>query len=452
MNIHTSPAAFAPRKRVAVIGSGISGVSAAWFLRDTHDVTLYEAEARAGGHTCTVDVDYDGTHISVDVGFIVFNDRNYPNLCALFEHLGVKHEITNMSFAMSLDGGRREWCGQSLRTVFARKRNLASPGFLWMLRDVLRFNRIAIKDRDSGYMHGLSIGDYLARRKFSARFRNDYLIPMAAAIWSTPETRMMDFPAKAFVNFFENHRLLEVVPPLWKTVSGGSRNYLDRMIADLGPRVRLATPVTSIERLATGGVLVHDGNGTMQAYDDVIIAAHSDQALCMLADPSGQEKAILSDIGYRPNRVVLHRDPRFMPKRKAAWAAWNTLRTSESSDDADISLTYWMNRLQNIDTRYPLFVTLNPAIEPDPSLVFGEWSFAHPQFNAAAFDAQARLNQINGASNIWFAGAWTGYGFHEDGLKSGIAAARALGGIVPWIDGALPHDADTSLGFVEAAE
>ena len=448
--IHNGAFQPAPKKRVAVIGSGISGASAAWFLRNTHDVTLYESEARAGGHTCTVDIDYDGRPVSVDVGFIVYNERNYPNLCALFDALGVKTEQSNMSFSMSLDGGKREWSGESVNAIFARRRNMVSPRFYGMLLEVLRFNRNAIADRNSGYMRHMTIGEYLKSCRFSSRFRDDYLIPMAAAIWSTPEVKMMDFPARAFVNFFENHRLLEISPPLWRTVSGGSRHYHEKLMADLGDRVRLATPVQAISR-SEGVVAVRDHKGNIDHFDDVIIATHSDQALAMLSDANDAERAILSQVGYKPNRVVLHRDARFMPRRRAAWAAWNSMRTSRAGPDSEISLTYWMNRLQNIDQTMPIFVTLNPAFEPDPSQVFGEWQFDHPQYDAAAFDAQARLHTIQGKNQIQFAGAWTGYGFHEDGLKSGIAAARALGGIVPWMDGVAANDQET-LPILEAAQ
>jgi len=433
VNIKPGPGQFAvtgQSKRVAVIGSGISGASAAWSLSHRHRVALYEADDRPGGHTRTVDVDHDGTHIPVDVGFIVFNERNYPELCALFDHLDVACETTNMSFSMSLDGGAREWCGQNYLTVFAQKRNLVSPGFLWMLREILRFNRQARRDRDSGMLDRLSIGDYLAERRFSRRFRDDYLIPMAAAIWSTPRVKMLDFPARSFIQFFENHRLMETRPPLWRTVSGGSRNYLAKLLAPIGD-IRCGAPVTRIERPASGGAVVETAHGR-EHFDAVVIAGHSDQALAMLGDADANEADILSAIPYKPNRVVLHRDPSFMPCRRAAWAAWNYLRSSDAGDDSEICLTYWMNRLQNIDERYPLFVTLNPTREPAPGTIFGEWTFDHPQYDAGALAAQARLPLIQGRRDTWFAGAWTGFGFHEDGLRSGLAAAEALGGHIPW--------------------
>lgn len=441
-----------PHKKIAVIGSGITGASAAWSLNFTQDVTLYEAESRLGGHTCTIDVDYDGKNIPVDVGFIVFNDRNYPNLCALFDHLNVKSEQTNMSFAMSLDNGKREWSGLTTSTVFAQKRNLASPSFLWMLREIIRFNKQCLADRDSGYLDDMTIGKYLQSRKFSNRFRDDYLIPMAAAIWSTPKVKMLDFPAVSFIQFFENHRLLELVPPYWRTVSGGSRNYHEKLLESLKDKIRAATPVTKIERQKNGGVLLTDAHGQQEIFDNVVFACHSDQALNILTEGDGHsdELSVLEAIKYKPNRVVLHRDPSFMPKRKKAWAAWNYLReTGQTSDTTEVCLTYWMNCLQNIDDSTPLFVTLNPMREPDPKKVFGEWTFDHPQYDMSAFSAQKQLEHIQGKRSIYFAGAWTGFGFHEDGLRSGLDVAEALGGHIPW-----RHDLplDPPLPIIVAAE
>ena len=383
-------------KKIAVIGSGISGASAAWSLSKRHDVTLYEAEKRPGGHSCTVDVDYDGTPIAVDVGFIVFNSRNYPNLVALFDHFGVQCEDTNMSFALSLDSGWREWCGENLLTLFAQKRNLLSPSFWWMLKEILRFNRQCLADRESGLIDRISIGQYLKARRFSARFRDDYLIPMAAAIWSTPRVKMLDFPARSFVNFFENHRLLETVPPLWQTVSGGSRNYHQKLLGDFEGRLLTGTPVRSVMRVA-GGVAVTDESGVTGIYDDVVIASHTDQSLAMRGnDATAAERSVLQAIPYKPNRVVLHRDASFMPRRRGAWAAWNYLRDANEGDTSEICVTYWMNRLQNLDPSKPLFVTLNPVREPAPGSIFGEWTFDHPQYDGASFDAQARLHGYPG--------------------------------------------------------
>jgi predicted NAD/FAD-binding protein len=419
------------RRRVAVIGSGISGAAAAWALHPSCDVTLYEAGSRPGGHTATVTVDYEGKPVSVDTGFIVFNELNYPELTALFDQLGVATHASDMGFSLSMDDGRLEWAGQNLRGIFSQKRNAFSPGFLWMLREILRFNRQCVADRDAGALGNATIGEYLDRRRFSLAFRENYLIPMASAIWSTPHTKMLDYPASRFIGFFENHRLIHRERPLWRTVTGGSHKYLEKLLRPLGGRVHLDSPVRSILR-DEFGVTVWAKGETGQRFDQVLVATHSDQALAMLGDPSDLERKILSAIPYQPNRVVLHRDPSLMPRRRAAWSAWNYLGTSRQDCSQSVSVTYWMNRLQGIEEDMPLFVSLNPIIEPHADLVFGEWTFDHPQFDKAAFSAQARLSDIQGRRRIWFAGAWTGQGFHEDGLRSGLDAAVALGAEVPW--------------------
>jgi hypothetical protein len=427
--ISSSEAARAGR-RIAVVGSGISGASAAWALSGRHEVTLFEAEARAGGHTATVDIDYDGVPVAVDTGFIVYNELNYPDLNALFAHLGVATHESDMSFSLSLDQGRMEWAGGGFDRIFAQRSNALSPSFLMMLRDILRFNRECVADREAGHMTHATIGEYLQRRGYGAAFRDNYLLPMAAAIWSTPRIRILDFPAASFVTFFENHRLIDTSRPKWRTVTGGSRTYLARLLAPLIGRIRLGSPVTRIERDRNGVTLW--AGGEPQKFDHVMLACHSDQALAMLGDPSAAEANILGAIHYRPNRVVLHRDARLMPRRKNVWSAWNYLRCSRKGADAEICVTYWMNRLQGIDPALPLFVSLNPAIEPRPELTFGEWSFSHPQFDTAAISAQARLDDIQDVRHTSFAGAWTGYGFHEDGLRSGLDAAVRFGAEVPW--------------------
>jgi predicted NAD/FAD-binding protein len=419
------------RRRIAVVGSGISGASAAWALNSSADVTLYEAAGRPGGHTATVDIDYQGKHVAVDTGFIVYNELNYPDITALFAHLGVATHRSDMGFSLSLDGGRLEWSASSYRAIFAQKRNFFSPSFLWMLREILRFNRQCVADRDTGLLGHATIGEYLQERRFSAGFRDNYLIPMAAAIWSTPRARMLDYPAATFISFFENHRLVHDKRPSWRTVTGGAKTYLDRLLAPLGRRLRLSTPVHTIVRDSFGAT-VWAANQSPERFDHIIVAAHSDQALAMLGDASSVEEKILSAIRYRPNRVILHRDPRLMPKRRAAWSAWNYLRSGENGGEAEVCVTYWMNRLQGIDESMPLFVSLNPTIEPREELVFGEWSFEHPQFDSPALSAQSRLDDIQGVRLTHFAGAWTGHGFHEDGLRSGLDAAMALGAAVPW--------------------
>ena len=419
------------KKKVAVIGSGISGAAAAWALNPVHDVTLFEADARPGGHTATVDIDYDGTPISVDTGFIVYNELNYPLLTALFRHLDVQTHASEMSFALSLDDGRLEWSGQSYGALFAQRRNLVSPGFYWMLREVLRFNKQCLIDRAGHALEGKTIGEYIEWRGFSARFRDDYLVPMGAAIWSTPRVSMLDFPALAFVNFFENHRLIYQDRPLWRTVTGGSKNYLSKLLAPLGRRLRPGEAVVEARR-DHGKVLIRTGSGRVETFDYAVFAGHSGQTLRILSDASDDERAILSAVKFRPNRVVLHRDPALMPKRRAAWSAWNYLRSSRPGGEPEVTMTYWMNRLQGIDATKPLFVSLNPEREPKAGTVFGEWVYEHPQFDAAALAAQKRLALIQGRWNCHFAGAWTGYGFHEDGLRSGLEAAAALGASMPW--------------------
>jgi uncharacterized protein len=421
----------AARKRIAIVGSGISGSSAAWALAASNDVTIFEANTKPGGHTATVDIDYDGTPVAVDTGFIVYNEHNYPNLTALFAYLDVKTSASNMGFALSLDEGKLEWSGASFTSLFAQRRNIVSLSFLNMLREILRFNKMCVVDRNSGYTAKLSIGDYLKNRQFSLRFIDDYLIPMAAAIWSTPRLKMLDFPADAFISFFENHRLIHNERPNWRTVVGGSRNYLDKLLSTPGVAIRCNNAVSKVHRL-NGKVYVSLASGDTEVFDAVIMACHSDQALGLLCDSSPQELQVLGAIKYRPNRVVLHRDASLMPKRKRAWSAWNYLRSSKIGAKPEVAVTYWMNCLQGIDNKMPLFITLNPPHEPKLGSVFGEWSYDHPQFDAQAIEAQALLSQIQGRGSVWFAGAWTGYGFHEDGLRSGLEVAVELGAKLPF--------------------
>jgi predicted NAD/FAD-binding protein len=424
--------------RVAVVGTGIAGNAAAWALSQRYPVTVYDRELRPGGHSHTVTFDYDGEAVAVDIGFIVYNEMNYPDLTALFDHLGVETVESCMSFAVTADAGRFEWKGggdtwaDTARGLFAQKRNLFSPSYLRMLKDILTFNEQSVKDYDAGLLGEMTLGDYFRWRKFAPRLLSDYLAPMGAAIWSAPADQMLDFPAENFVAFFNNHRLLQYDRPVWRTVKGGSKRYIEKLTAAFGDHMRLGCAVTSLER-TSHGVVVHDSHGRHETYDHVVVASHSDQALAMLSDPSAEETAILGDIGYAPNIVYLHRDPRLMPKRRNAWASWNFLRWQrEGSHVNDVAVTYWMNRLQGIGDDKPLFVSLNPPFAPDPELTFGRYMCEHPQYNAKAFAAQKRLDEIQGKRHTWFCGAWTGYGFHEDGLRSGLAVAEALGATVPW--------------------
>jgi predicted NAD/FAD-binding protein len=424
--------------RIAVVGTGIAGNAAAWTLSKRYPVTVYEREIRLGGHSHTVNIDYDGTRIAVDIGFIVYNELNYPDLTALFDHLGVETTESCMSFSVSADGGRFEWKGggsnrwQMTRGLFAQPRNLLSPSYLWMLRDILTFNRQSIEDYAAGRLAGLSLGDYFELRKFAPRLLSDYLGPMGAAIWSAPARDMLNFPAENFVAFFRNHRLLQYDRPIWRTVKGGSRNYVEELTNAFLHQVRLGCAVTSIERKARG-IVVTDSHGGSETYDHVVIAAHSDQALKMLADADDRERSVLGAIVYSPNTIYLHRDVRLMPRRRRAWASWNFLRrTRHGAALNDVAVTYWMNELQDIDKNKPLFVSLNPPFEPEPALTFGKYICEHPQYDAAAFAAQRRLADIQGKRHTWFCGAWTGYGFHEDGLTSALLVAEALGAAAPW--------------------
>ncbi|MCE8009011.1 FAD-dependent oxidoreductase [Aestuariivita sp.] len=419
---------------IAVIGSGISGNAAAWALHSftDHKVTLYEKRLRPGGHSASVDITHGTTPITVDTGFIVYNGRNYPDLTALFDHLGVATEWSDMSFGVSVGDGALEWCGDTLDALFAQRKNLVSPRFLSMLRAILRFNKTALADLESGALSGLSLAQYLAAKRYPTSFVEDYLVPMGAAIWSTPDADIMAFPAQSFVRFFANHRLLDLRPPEWRTVSGGSRNYVRKLTQPLGDRMLLGRQVTQVRRVADA-VQVTDATGETRRFDYAIMAAHSDQTLGMLGDASDAEGSILADIRYRPNDVYLHRDEALMPKRKKVWAAWNYISSGRSAKTrVGVSVSYWMNKLQNIDKATPLFITLNPASPPDPDKVFLRTVYDHPQFDAAALEARKRLPDVQGTGRIWFAGAWTGYGFHEDGLRSGLEAAQAFGAGVPW--------------------
>lgn len=445
--------------KIAVIGSGISGNSAAWALSRTHDVTIYEERNRPGGHSATVDIDHTGRRISVDTGFIVYNEQNYPLLTKLFDHLDVATERSQMSFSVSLDSGKLEWCGTKLKGIFAQRRNLFSPGFLRMLCDIFVFNERARKDLQSGALCGLTLNDYLSKRGFSKRLKDDYLVPMTSAIWSTPSTKMLEFPAESLIRFMKNHSLIQKQRPKWRTVSGGSREYVKKLVADTRADWRIGRSVKSLTR-SDIGVTITDHLGNTDTFDHVVLATHSDQSLAMISDASPLERELLGSVRYTKNDVWLHRDTNQMPKRRNAWAAWNYLGGRNSEDERDVSVTYWMNKLQNIDENHPIFVTLNPLKAPDPALTFDRFSYSHPLFDKAAIDAQERLSEIQGKNRLWFCGAWCGYGFHEDGLKSGLDVANALGGIIPWEENAetvvpLPHvlqAANQSKPFIEAAE
>ncbi len=408
---------------IAIIGSGISGLSAAWLLSQRHRVTVFEADKRIGGHSNTV---MAGTQ-PVDTGFIVYNEATYPNLTALFRHLGVPTRRSNMSFAVSLDDGRLEYAG-SPSGLLAQPGNLASRRFWTMLRDLLRFYREA--PRDSGIAH-MTLDAYLDARGYGRAVREDHLYPMAAAIWSTPALEIGDYPAAAFIRFCDNHGLLQLVGrPQWRTVDGGSRVYVERLTRGFADRIETGNPVKALRRIA-GGVEVTDGSGAVRRFDHAVIGTHADQALALLADPTEEEGRVLSAFRYSTNEAVLHSDAALMPKRRAAWSSWNYL--SASGAERRLSVTYWMNRLQELRSDVPLFVTLNPLRPPREDSVIRRETYQHPLFDQAAIAAQERLWSLQGVGNTWFCGAHFGSGFHEDGLQSGLAVAEDLGGVRrPW--------------------
>jgi predicted NAD/FAD-binding protein len=425
--------------KIAVVGSGVSGLSAAWLLNQNHNVTVYEKEGWIGGHCNTVDVTVDdhGTPrvIPVDTGFIVYNQTTYPNLTALFDTLGVKTELSDMSFAASLNNGGFEYSGNTLWTMLAQKRNLVRPRFWNMVWDIMRFYRECVPDAARPENANLTLGEYLMRDGYSEAFLRDHLLPMGSAIWSASLKDMRAYPLSSFVRFFKNHGLLELQDskrPKWRTVTGGSREYVKTIVNTLGKNVRTNCPVISITR-NVNGVTVTAADGSVETYDHVVMASHSDQSLRMLQDASAEEQRLLGAIRYERNTAILHTDTAMMPKRKRAWASWNYLSETGDCDTRLVCLTYWMNLLQNIDHRFPIFVTLNPHREPKAEKIVARFEYDHPIFDKAALEAQQKLWSIQGSNRTWFCGAYFGHGFHEDGLQAGLAVAEALGGARrPW--------------------
>jgi predicted NAD/FAD-binding protein len=419
---------------IAVIGSGISGLSAAWLLSQRHRVSLFEQSSRAGGHSNTVDVGLARRRVAVDTGFIVYNEPAYPNLSALFAHLGVKTDTTDMTFSVSLGRGRLEYGGGTLSGLFAQPVNMVRPRFWSMLRDIVRFYRLAPGLMGNSQADAMTLGELIDAGGFGRAFRDDHILPMAGAIWSAPAAAMADYPAVAFVRFFENHGLLKLSGrPLWRTVAGGSRQYVSRMLAEFRGEVHLDRHVASVRRVG-GGINVTAEGGETRRFDHVVIATHADQALRLLPDADDVERQLLGAFRYSRNRAVLHSDPVLMPRRRRAWASWNYLSTdADNGGQSQLSVTYWMNRLQRLDTDQQMFVTLNPAGEPEAGLIHHEEIYEHPIYDAGAHRAQRRLWTLQGRRRTWFCGAYFGAGFHEDGLQSGLALAEQLGGVRrPW--------------------
>ncbi len=426
--------------KVAVIGSGISGLAVAHSLHGLADVTLFEAGSYFGGHTNTVDIHLPGVNgpvvHGVDTGFLVYNERTYPNLINLFAELGVQTSASDMSFSVQAPGagvnGRTlEWSGNNLNTVFAQRSNLLNSRFWRMLADVVRFNalatRLAQQGRDAELMQPL--GEFLREHRFSEAFCNWYFLPMLGCIWSCPTDQMLQFPVATMVRFCHNHGLIQITNrPQWFTVTGGAKHYVQKIIANVSDK-RLNTPVRLIERNASAdraGVRVVT-DGRVEHFDKVVLATHSDQALALLRDPTPSEQATLGAIRYQDNHAVLHTDVTMLPQRPSAWAAWNYERAADvHQESARVCLHYLLNRLQPLPFTQPVVVSLNPTRAINPRQIHGEFSYAHPVFDLAAIRAQADLPQLQGQQHTYFAGAWMGYGFHEDGLKAGLGAARAL--------------------------
>jgi len=421
-------------RRVAVVGSGISGLATAYALAGEAQVTMFEAGDYFGGHTHTVDVTLDGVTHGVDTGFLVFNHRTYPNLVRLLGELEVETAASDMSFSVQVHEAGLEWSGCNLNTVFAQRRNLLRPRFLRMLADILRFNKVATAVAERGAEVELAepIGDFLGRHDFGETFRSWYLLPMLGCIWSCPTDQMLRFPIATMIRFCHNHGLIQVADrPQWHTVRGGAKHYVARMLRSI-PDARLRTPVRSVKRVppgdGRGGVMVATDQGS-ERYDEVVLACHSDQSLALLADASADEAAVLGAIKYHPNRAVLHTDAGVLPRRRTAWAAWNYARAADAGrEQAAVCLHYLINRLQPLPWQQPVLVSLNPdpARPVDPARLIGEYEYSHPVFDLAAIRAQQRLPELQGRSHLWFCGAWARYGFHEDGLGSALDVVQRL--------------------------
>lgn len=420
-------------KKLAIVGSGISGLAVAHTLRGMADITLFEAGNYFGGHTHTVDITLPTLHgpvtHGVDTGFLVFNERTYPNLINLFDQLGVKTAASDMSFSVKVPGAwgqdSLEWSGSNLDTVFAQRGNLLRPRFLKMLADVVRFNalctRIAQANQDAAMRQPLA--NFLKTHRFSDAFRDWYFLPMLGCIWSCPTDQMLQFPVATMIRFCHNHGLIQVTNrPRWFTVEGGARHYVDKIVAGIVDK-RLNTPVRLVERDAQGVRIITDGQ--VERFDDVVLCTHSDQALALLRNPSEAEQSVLGAIRYQPNRAVLHTDASVLPQRRKAWAAWNYERAaSQAQESTRVCLHYLLNKLQPLPYEQAVVVSLNPVSAIREVQVLGSYDYSHPVFDMPAIDAQAQMPQLQGQQHTWYAGAWMGYGFHEDGLKAGMLVAR----------------------------
>ncbi|MEO4043203.1 FAD-dependent oxidoreductase [Hoeflea sp. CAU 1731] len=414
---------------IAVIGSGISGLSAAWLLAKKHTVTIFEKADYVGGHANTVDVMTGDGLAPVDTGFIVFNDTNYPNLSALFRHLGVACDDTVMGFSLTCDDGRYEYSASGANGYFGQRSNIARIRHWMLLKEIARFFSEA-KTRIGIYHRDTPLGEFLKCENYTQTFIEDHILPMGAAIWSSTTDDMLAFPAQSFIQFYDNHGMLQFKNrPLWRTVRGGSRNYIRRILEDSALDVRLGSDLKHIRRKGDC-VTLETTDGVVHLFDHVVMATHPDQALGLLGDADAAEQALLSQFTYQENIAVLHRDPSWLPRRRRLWTSWNYLKSGGSGD---LCVTYWMNQLQRLPTRENLFVTLNPTEQIDPDLVLRRFNYEHPVFDTEALRAQTKMASIQGQRRTWFCGSWLGYGFHEDGIASGLNVAEQLGGVArPW--------------------
>jgi len=409
--------------KIAVVGSGVAGLVCAHLLHPEHEVTVFEADRRVGGHTHTVDVESGGRTWAVDTGFIVFNEENYPNLVRLFDRLGVRTQPSTMSFSVKDERSGLEWNGSSLDQVFAQRGNLLRPSFHRMLADLIRFRRESV-ELLSGGRDDLTLGEYLSEKGYAREFVEDCIVPMGASIWSADPAAMTRFPARTFVQFFRNHRFLEAEQPRWRVVRGGSRSYLEPLTAPFRERIRSGTPVVSVRR-HPDRVEVTPEDGAPERFDEVVLATHSDQALRMLADPTPAEREVLGSIAYQPNDTLLHTDTSVLPKARKAWGAWNYLVPAEAAGRT--LLTYDMNVLQTLEAPETFCVSLNMAERIDPARLLRRLDYAHPVFTPEAVRSQGRHAEVSGVNRTHYAGAYWGYGFHEDGVNSALAVARAFG-------------------------
>lgn len=414
--------------KIAIIGSGISGLSAAYLLHTSHDITLYEKNKSVGGHSRTITLNIDEHDVPVDTGFIVFNKRNYPLLTGLFEHLGVDIDKSDMSFGVSVENGQIEYGSKGM---FAQKRNLLRPKFWGMILDILRFNKNSLSMING--QPDITLRDFLDQMKMGDWFRRYYLQAMGAAIWSCSVETILDFPAQTFLNFFKNHGLLTINDhPQWYTVKGGSREYIKKITAGFSENIKTSAAVMSVKRFDTH-VTIEDINGNKRDYDHVIFACHADQALSILKDATAEEREVLGSFSYQNNHVVVHADTSFMPQHKNAWASWVYLSQNAQDQQNVVSLSYWMNNLQQLGTIKPVIVTLNPQKQTLPELVYDRHDFSHPVFTLQAIKAQRIFHKIQNQNRTSFCGAYHRYGFHEDGLLSAVNVAKDLGVSVPWV-------------------